>query len=119
MKKFLPLWGALLLLIFSCEQDTLHACSDDPPEELDWLQREIQSLEQVALTEYFYVQQAELFEQTIFIFGNCCPFCNTTVPVYNCQGEVICHLGDCNGLEDQIKNRKLLWKPDDFSCTIK
>jgi hypothetical protein len=118
MKKFLPLGCALLLLTCSCEKDTINVCSVDPIEDLSWLQSRIQLLEQSSLENYSYVQQAELLQETVFIFDNCCPFCNTIVPVYNCQGEVICHLGDCNGLEDQIKNRKLIWQAQDFECNL-
>jgi len=87
MKKVFSLFCTILFSAFSCEKDTINVCSVDPVEDLSWLQSRIRLLEQSSLENYSYVQQAELLQETVFIFGNCCPFCLSVRPVYNCQGK--------------------------------
>ena len=120
----------LSLAISSCEYcDVIHPeesddCSvDNPVEDLVWLCDEIRDREQQPqsdLTQYFYIAQSKYEGETVFIYGNCCPTCNTIVPVLNCEGEQIGLLGH---QEENIDYRVLeqaviIWKPADHSCTL-
>ena len=42
--------------------------------------------------------------------------CNTIVPAYNCQGELLFYLGQEPEKDEEIKNEKIIWKPADFAC---
>ena len=119
MKKFLPLYCALLICFISCENDIVEGCQDRPLEELEWLQREIQSMEaQSSFASFLYVQQAEYLGLPVFMMGNCCPSCLSVLLIYTCEGENLCDLGDCGKIRDQLKNRRLIWQGPDFKCNL-
>lgn len=128
MIKLFPILSLIFLpFVFSCESTDVNTekaklkdlcSSDNPTEELAWLKQEIQSIKASALTEYFYVEQADLMGEPVFILGNCCPFCNTIIPLYNCEGEIICYLSDCPSIASKIKNNKVIWKSDDNMCNF-
>ncbi|MFT6866281.1 MAG: hypothetical protein ACJA08_001112 [Cyclobacteriaceae bacterium] len=108
-------------LIFACNDDDVfeNICSEDnPTTDLDWLASEIQTLEQSELSQFFYVSQAEYENMTVFIFGNCCPNCNTVIPVRNCSGELVGIIG--NGDDDIevsiLTKDTIIWKPNNFEC---
>ena len=100
------------------------ACSvENPVEELAWLRDEIQArLQQPTseYTQYEYIAQTEYRGETVFVYGNCCPNCNTIFSVFNCSGEQISQLGyreediDFGILEQAV----MIWKPEDYSCTL-
>jgi hypothetical protein len=79
---------------------------NNPAQDLPWLREKVKALRE-RQSSYEYIQQATYRGQTVFIFGNCCPSCNTVVPVYNCQGELICTLYSkkCPDFEDEVKNK--------------
>lgn len=93
---------------------------DDPAEDLEWLKVEIATMASSGLSRYFYVSQGKYGMMTVIIFLNCCPNCNTIVPVYNCAGE---HLGNIGTGEDDIDSRfleyeRVIWKPADSACNF-
>ena len=106
------------------------ACSvENPVEELPWLRNEIASREQrdpSEFTQYFYIAQTEYRGETVFVDGNCCPTCNTVVPVLNCEGELIGLLGygeeneeDINYIDFSILERAtIIWKPKGGTCAL-
>ena len=130
MKNILWLALPFFLLTSACENCdpegpvALSACSvDNPTEDLAWLREEIQNREQQPgedLTQYLYIAQAEYEGETVFIYGNCCPNCNTIVPVFDCAGERIGLLG--YGEEDIdfaiMEEAVAIWKPTDYSCRL-
>jgi len=119
----LPVAFLFIFMAFSCDKEDKivgsNTCSViNPAQDLPWLRDKIAEItSQDPAYNYSYIQQADYQGQTVFIFGNCCPNCNTTVPVYNCQGEFICTLysEDCPGFLDQIKNVKTIVKG---SCNL-
>jgi hypothetical protein len=125
MKKIFLFAAVISLTAFRCEQEADcisplgNTCSvNKPVEDLAWLKAEVKRLEQSTsdVAKYFYIQQAEYNQQTIFIYNNCCPVCNTIVPVYNCQGELLFYLSDNPEEAKNIKNAKIIWKPNGFAC---
>jgi len=122
MRKILLFATLISLMAFSCEKEGCmpsNTCGvTNPTEELGWLKAEIADREQRTsdFNKYFYIQQAEYNGQTIFIYSNCCPMCNTIVPVYNCQGELLFYLNQDPEKDKEIKSEKVVWKPADFAC---
>ncbi|WP_396637082.1 hypothetical protein [Maribacter sp. R77961] len=123
MKKLVFLVGFLGLL--SCSTDDLGlpiiaACdTSNPIEDLDWLRAQSDDIKnnQSDIAQYFFIEIAEYQDQTVFISNNCCPICNTVVPVYNCEGEFLDFLG--GGIPiGELSKRATIFKRDDFSCQI-
>ena len=108
----------------NCDPDEVvgPACSvENPVEELAWLRDEVRARLQEPIneyTQYQYIAQAEYQGETVFIYGNCCPYCNSFIPVFNCSGEKIGSLGyreediDFSVLEQAV----VVWKPKGYSC---
>ena len=89
----------------------------DPAEDLPWLKSVIEEIEFTEIgRQFMYVQEARYLGKSVFIIGNCCPYCNVIIPVYDCDGELVCNLGTCN--VSLFKNRKLIWSGDPFECTL-
>jgi hypothetical protein len=105
------------LITFSCEKDdkdSLTCNVANPAEELPWLKSIIHSWEaNSTIYTYMYVQQGTYLGNTVFLAGNCCPFCDSYFPVYNCAGEeiTVTNIQDITGL-------KIIWKPVDSQCTF-
>jgi hypothetical protein len=125
MKKLSTVFCMVILFFFSCEQAAMlnaeinkeTICSvDNPLEELDWLQAKIQTLDTSGYTRYFWVKQAELKGETVFIFGNCHPLWNSRFPVINCQGEEVCESYVLCNDPDEMKNETLIWKAQVSEC---
>jgi len=124
MKKSLA-FISLFLFAFAacdCEESPEQTCGTlNPTEDLAWLKTAIESWDQYKSEDYYtfmYVQQGMYRGQQIFLFGNCCPFCNTTVPIYNCEGELLWYAGSEPEKTEKITDLKVIWKPDGFQCTI-
>lgn len=121
-KNILPL-VLLIALSFSCQEETTPSTTcliENPVQELDWMKVIIKELESSFLTEYMYISQARYGPSKVFLVQNCCPFCSTVTPVYNCEGVLLGILGSGeNGIDPStIKNSKVIWKPENFSCNI-
>jgi hypothetical protein len=125
MRKVLLLLILPLLSTLSCQKDeksesSKNTCSvTDPAQDLPWLQSKI-ALITSQDSSYAYIQQAVYQGQTVFIFRNCCPSCNTIVPVYNCQGEIICTLYSqaCPNLLEEISHVKTIAKAKKTLCNL-
>lgn len=123
MKKLILPFVLLISLSFSCQEETIPstACQiENPVQELDWLNVIIEDLESSSLTVYMYISQAKIETKTVFLVQNCCPFCNTVTPVYDCEGVLLGNLGSGEKGINQadLKNSKVIWKAENFSCNI-
>ncbi len=112
----------LSFLVLSCSNDdglpVIAACGvANPIEDLDWLETRVQELRDNVNEEsqFFFVSQATFNNETVFIFDNCCPFCNTVSPVFNCSGELLGVLND-EVPEAELSNSQVVYRPNDFSC---
>ena len=112
-----------LVLAFSCEKDDgdpvpTSACGvENPGENLPWLKTMIESWKGYPdLYKYMYVLQGEYDGQTVLVISNCCPFCDSTTPVYNCDGQLLWYAPEHPDRE--ITNSKIAWKPDNSECTF-
>jgi hypothetical protein len=106
------------LFAFSCEKDdakdSLICNVANPVEELPWLKTMIKSWEaNSTIYTYMYVQKGTYLGKTVFLAGNCCPFCDSYFPVFNCAGDEIA----VTSIQD-ITGLKTIWKPVDSQCTL-
>lgn len=119
--KRLILFFSLGLLIFSCQKsEGPESCGvENPTQNLPWLKEIVKDLESSSLSEYHYVVEARYEGNTVFLIQNCCPFCNSIVPVYNCKGEDLGYLSDQNGIQpSKISFVRIVWKPANSSCNF-
>jgi len=98
-------------------------CStENPTEDLIWLKSEIEEREQNSnqFSKYLYIMQSIYNEETIIIYGDCCPTCNSVYTVYNCNGEFIGIIG--NRSEDfpteVLSEGQIIWKTEDYVCAF-
>ncbi len=133
MKKYTLIY--LLLFLSSCSQDndelaqpqTLLAgiaknCSTP---NTDVIQEVIQEYvnETSSTKAYQYLLTGSYQGRTIFIFGNCCPFCNTVITAYDCSGNYLGYVDSTNGGregaidDDKISNKARLW-PKTPNCSF-
>jgi len=117
MKNYLFL--LIVLLTLSCKEKVKPSSICDvgnPTQDLPWLKAEIQSREQDHgdVAKYFFIEQGEYNNQTVFLYDNCCPMCNTIITVYDCSGIKLFDLSP--GIE--IKNIKTIWKPEGNPCQV-
>jgi hypothetical protein len=125
MKKLLFLLILSFFWSFSCrKKENLigleNTCSvSNPAQDLPWLTHKIEFILASQDSSYFFVQQANYRGQTVFLFKDCCPYCDTQLLAYNCQGEVICQLyyGECSD-RDEFKNVKTIAKAKDCLCKL-
>lgn len=118
----------ILIIGISCQWNELPAIKrescgnlcgvDNPLQDLPWLQEMVVLMEagkgSSRIYQYFYVLQGELNGETVFIFDNCCPMCDTRVLTYNCRGEVVWEGRN----RDDVQHEKVLWKPEGFECFL-
>ena len=109
-RLLIPFCSLLLLSMMACEKEEPLNLED-----LEWLEVEINDLQQSSLSEFFYVEEAQYENKRVFVIGNCCPFCNTITPVYSEEGELLGYLGDTI-TANELSDVKLFWEPDDAAC---
>ncbi len=88
----------------------------DAAVDLPWLKERIKDIESSSLKEYFYISRATYKGKTVIIQGNCCPMCNTVIPVTNCAGELLFYADDTKSKD--LKNITVIWRPEPFACTF-
>lgn len=124
MKKLSYLIVSIFFVAFSCqeksEEPTFEVCGvKDPVKELAWLAERTAQYEPTELGSYFYITQAEYNKESIFIMRNCCPYCNTAITAYNCEGTFLGVVGPESEIDgSQLLNERVIWKPVKSSCSI-
>lgn len=122
-KSTLLILISIFILSFSCkndddDDDLSNSCSvSNPIEELGWLKERIEQLSDSNTDGYFYVSQNTLNGETVFIFPDCCPVCDTVTLVYDCQGNNIGSVGDENISISILDDDIIIWKPNNFACS--
>ena len=112
---------AAFLLIFSCNQNCAEynpeTCgTKNPIQDIAWLNSLAKDIEN---NPDFYLTQALFEGNIIFILKNCCAACNTTIPVYNCTGDIICNnLGECPEISSGISNEKTILQNESSACDL-
>lgn len=122
MKRYIPIIMMVLFFIISCsnDDDIIPACGvNNPLEDLAWLKAEI-DLRNENPTEdmkYCYIVQAKLNNQDVFIYEDCNPLVDKAFFILNCEGNTINTQDNPNAF-DQLKNKIIIWKRNDFACQI-
>lgn len=122
MKKISYLIMLVFFAGFSCqekaEEPTFEACGvQNPVKELTWLVERTASFQPTEIDGFFYITQGEYLEETIFMIRNCCPYCNTVVVAYDCEGSELGVVGQGSEIDPSlILNEKTIWKPENSSC---
>jgi len=95
---------------------------EEPNEDMTWLQARIANMEQdEELGQYFYTLTGNYEGATVYIFGNCCPHCNTVTPVYDTEENLlgfISYTGESGIAPSSIKNVKIYWRPENSACNL-
>jgi len=124
MKKTL-----LVLTVFfvfsSCSKDDLDLprCKfNNATQDLPWLRSIIEDREANPTEEmkYCYIEQAKLKRKPVFVLGDCDPLVNKAVFILDCEGNIVKNEDDeeVYAVEVDLKNRKIIWKPTDFACSL-
>jgi len=121
MKK--AIIASIFLSFISCENDNLDlpiiaACDvNNPIDELSWLKKQVSEIEnnEGEIAKYFFIEIANYKNETVFIANNCCPICNTVVPIFDCEGQSLGLLGS-DILLNELSNTRIIFKGEDFSC---
>lgn len=88
-------------------------------EDISWFEKEVENQGEL-YNKYFYVSQAIYEGEIVFLFENCCPFCNTITPVKNCSGVTLGLLGisDEDIKYEELSNIKIVWKAPENECVF-
>ena len=121
MKRIIALLTIMLFIILACKTDEINnnTCNvENPIEDFTWLKEIISDIEQSTQVDEFYISQAIHESKTVFIVGNCCAYCNTAFPVYNCEGDPLNILGCADEyINFSILNEdKVIWSSENFVC---
>jgi len=117
-----PLLPLLLLFVVAachCDknepQPTQYCGVVNPVENLPWLKATIDDFEnnRSGFGVYQYVQQSTYQGNTVFIFGNCCPFCDSIFLVKDCEG----HAVDITAAAVDGPTT-VIWKPENSLCVF-
>ena len=120
MRQIILFSTLIFFTISSCgnDDDAFNCNEANPIEDLAWLKEIVEDIKQSGQVDEFYISQATYKEKTVFIVGNCCAFCNSVLPVYNCVGERINILG-CKEefINFSILNSDtIIWNSENFIC---
>lgn len=122
MKKIPLLLIFSCLLAFSCSDEdvSIQSCNvDNVLTDLPWLHQKIEESEQSDFSrEYNFITIGTLDSKTVFMLRNCCPFCLSTVPVYDCNGNVLGAIGMDDLSGEEITDERVIWKSSGNSCNI-
>lgn len=120
MKKAPLLLLFFLIILASCSEDPqpLQACNtDNVLVDLPWLAELVTELNKSDFgRKYSYISTGIYMGQTIFSLQNCCPFCNSVTPIYDCSGNNLGFLGSQGIESDEITNWKVIWKSTESTC---
>lgn len=114
----------IAILLFSCDSNDNQLnffCSvDNPIEDLDWLKNEIDEREQNITddSKYLYISQSSHDGESVIIYADCCPTCNSVYVVFNCVGENIGFIGDGNFTSETLSSGEVIWKTDKNLCSF-
>ncbi|MTI38604.1 hypothetical protein [Fulvivirga lutimaris] len=113
----------IILLLSKCSKEEIIVCGIEnvcgDVEDLSWFDEEVENQGEL-YNKYFYVSQAIYEGEVVFLFENCCPNCATIVPVKNCAGETLGHLGYDQGAihPDEISDSFVIWKAPENQCVF-
>lgn len=113
----------ILCLFYSCNKYDIPKCDfGDSTKGLLWLKAIIDEREANPTEEmrYCYISQAKLKRRTVFVFGDCNPVIDKVTFVIDCEGNTITDKDGENIVlgEVDLKDERIIWKPDAFGCDV-
>ena len=117
MKKSILPFLLCIILGFACQDnnDPASACGvNDPVENIPWLKQLAENSENESSEGYSYIAQAKFNSKRVFYLGSCCPFCNWSLRLLDCEGNLISDEVNFEGLEDT----EIIWQPDNSQCSF-
>lgn len=102
--------------LFSCNEQ------EEPREDIAWLNLRIENMKQdQEFGKYSYVLSGTFEGVPVYIFGNCCPNCNSVTPVYDSEENLLGTI-DYSGGEginpNSIQNVKVYWRHKNSDCNF-
>jgi len=125
MKKFISIFLGLSLMGCDLNNDdnniqSLISCGvDNVLIELDWLRQEVERRELSTSSDirFCFITQAILNGDTVFIYQDCNPIINKTIPIFNCEG-INLNTPDNPINFNALRNQHIIWQLDDFECIV-
>jgi hypothetical protein len=111
--RLLNLLLGVTLILYSCQQqEEPKICNVEVPlTDLIWLKNLLTTAADSDLSIYSYLIQGSYQNQTVFILGNCCPFCNWMPVVLDCQGNPV-----QQATLFDVMDQKVIWRPKESVC---
>jgi hypothetical protein len=121
VKKLLLSLLFLIVFSFGCKEDedpTLICGTIDPVADLTWLNTLTNELNDSYFGVYYSISKTTYEGNDVFVLRNCCPNCNSVIPVYSCTGDQLGILSANAGINPAIlDNAVVIWKGDLYACT--
>jgi hypothetical protein len=121
MKKLLLSFLFLIVFTFGCKEDeepALICGTTDPVADLPWLNTLTNELNDSYFGVYYSISKTTFEGNDVFVLRNCCPNCNSVIPVYSCTGDQLGILSANSGINPAIMdNAVVIWKGDLYACT--
>lgn len=121
MKKLMILILLIVSVSIACKEDEepiLICGTIDPVADLPWLTTLTKELNDSYFGVYISIAKTTYEGNDVFVLRNCCPNCNSVIPVYSCSGDQIGILSANTGINPSIlDNAEVIWKGDLYVCT--
>jgi hypothetical protein len=121
MKKFIVLMLLVFSVSFGCKEDEepiLICGTIDPVVDLPWLNTLTNELNDSYFGVYYSISKTTYEGNDVFVLRNCCPNCNSVIPVFSCTGDQLGILSANAGINPAIlDNAVVIWKGDLYACT--
>jgi len=80
---------------------------------MDWLNDKIEELTPNYISSY--VLKGNYKGKEVFVFSNCCAYCYTLIPVYDCSGEFLDYISPIGISNEDITQQQVIW-PETSDC---
>ena len=124
MKRYFFLFIAIpFLTLTSCDHEssdcpTMDGICDNRCVETLITQLEVEQSTGTVTRDFAYLAEAMHKGEAVYILANCCPYCSSIFPVYDCSGNQIGHVDDNNFSPALLNNAKIIWRSENNQCSF-
>lgn len=121
MKKIAILLTLITALFaYSCENVKTLCPGEVSDDSVDSLIAELEAEQSnnTVTRDFTYLAEANHNGNTVFILANCCPYCLSLFPVYDCSGQEIGHIGDDTFNPNLLNSAKIVWRSENNQCSL-
>jgi hypothetical protein len=122
MKKITVPLLLVLAVSFGCketEEPVLICGKIDPVADLPRLNTLTNELNDSYFGVYYSISETTYEGNDVFVLRNCCPNCNSVIPVYSCTGNQLGVLSANAGINPAILDHAVvIWKGDLYACKL-